>query len=227
MKNEDFILHEWYEELSSIQPKGNYGAHYWARKRSGGLSNVFQRKGKTKAQSMWTNYASPKTCFSTKGEIVWMHLCNGDNGSNSCTGTFLMCGCKNGRTRRSPPPREHMFPLERWTLSKIVPGWATSWLLWTQPGRQHENVSHWQTKKSQPYFWKNKLSQKNVPTGFTKNIYTAENKIRDVSRLDQCGLLSTQTGGRHRFVFSCIPILLPFPHPFLDAHCASISSTSW
>ena len=24
MKNEDFILHEWYEELSSIQPKGNY-----------------------------------------------------------------------------------------------------------------------------------------------------------------------------------------------------------
>ena len=183
----------------------------------------FRGSGKQKLNQCGQTTPHRKHVSARKERLYEMHLCNGDNGSNSCTGTFLMCGCKNGRTRRSPPPREHMFPLERWTLSKIVPGWATSWLLWTQPGRQHENVSHWQ--KNHSHIFGRKNSHRNVPTGFTKNIYTAENKIRDVSRLDQCGLLSTQTGGRHRFVFSCIPILLPFPHPFLDAHCASISST--
>ena len=86
-------------------------------------------------------------------------------------------------------------------------------------------MSHTDRQKNHSHIFGRTNSHRNVPTGFTKNICTAENKIRDVSRLDQCGLLSTQTGGRHRFVFSCIPILLPFPHPFLDAYCASISST--
>ena len=79
-------------------------------------------------------------------------------------------------------------------------------------------------KKITAIFLEEKILTEMYPLDLRKT-YIHINKIRDVSRLDQCGLLSTQTGGRHRFVFSCIPILLPFPHPFLDAHCASISST--
>ena len=136
-----------------------------------GCPMSFRGSGKQKINQCGQTTPHRKHVSARKERLYEMHLCNGDNGSNSCTGTFLMCGCKNGRTRRSPPPREHMFPLERWTLSKIVPGWATSWLLWTQPGRQHENVSHWQTKKSQPYFWKKKFSQKCTHWIYEKHIY--------------------------------------------------------